>query len=797
MADRHALVTTRLVLRRTRARAGYLLALSATVAVAVATLLLILVVTGDAAPLARAAAPAGTPEDEVETAVALGAASLASALPALILTVAVVAGAAVAQLGRLLAASREHETDTARARGLSRGQALALHVGEGLAVTAAGTIGGAALAAGLALPIAGTDAAAAALSPAAVAVLVGAGALVAVVLGVVLVVALARRSVSSRRGARATTIVAVALVVVAAVIGLWQLGFARAGGFDPVVALTPPVVLLAAALAVLAVFGAFARLAALPALRARGWQSALGRRQVARRLPHSAVAVLLVALTVAQAILAGAFAGTWTAAATNSAALRVGADLRVDLAPQSASPADLVATAGLDGVDEAAGAVTDVLELGDDEVDLVALPATLAAEVMTDAGGAADPSALVAAVTGGDADGVVRAAPVPLGGTATGLSLALTAEWTGADVSGSLQPLAVLLDARGTPVAQPLTLSAIAPDRVVAEAELPEGTAPWSLAALVMRVGPTPGAPTGTVTVAEVEAIGGDVLDLAGSATFGDGEREQVVWLADGQERGAADPQVQALRVAVSEAFAARFGVAEGDRLDYRVAGTGRRGEVLVASVVGAIPGAARADAVFAVTDDLLVASLQRGTSFASPGSVWAAGRPDSDAALSAALGDRAVRIAAPGVADRMVGVLVPGWGVAAGGAAVLALIATLAIVQSLALARGPELAVLRALGVTAGRQARLRAGELAAILGGAVLLGAVAGAAVALVLAAPLVRATTPGILPAALALQPAWLPIAGVVAALVAGLALLVVGASLGVRRAARAAVVGEEAR
>ena len=43
-------------------------------------------------------------------------------------------------------------------------------------------------------------------------------------------------------------------------------------------------------------FGAVARVAALPAARARGLETALGRRQVARRLPLSGVAVLLVAL---------------------------------------------------------------------------------------------------------------------------------------------------------------------------------------------------------------------------------------------------------------------------------------------------------------------------------------------------------------------------------------------------------------------------------------------------------------------------------------------------------------------
>lgn len=788
MPDPRALTPARLIRLRAMTRWQLLATLAATVAVAVMTVLLLLVVTADAAVIARAAAPAGTPDDEVTAALAEGTAALGSVLPSLLLTVVVVAATAVAQLGRLVAAGREGETETARARGLSRRQAVTMNAAEAATVALVGGVTGAALAVLAAATTGGADAAEQVLSH------LWVPAVAAVVLGAVLVAAMSRRSSTRRRGARITTAAAVVLLAAAAVLCVWQLGFARPGGFDPVVALAPTVILLAGAVAALALFGAIARLVAAPAVRWRGFDAALGARQVARRLPLTAVAVLLIALAVGQTVLAATFSATWTAAATNSAALRVGADLRVDLSPQSASPADVRRAADLDGATAAAAAVIETLEFGDDEASLVALPRTQVPAVVATAGGRVDPAALVARLSD-RGEGVTAAEPLGLGGAATGLTLTVTAEWTGADVSDALQPLAIVLDARGTPAALPLGVTSVTPDGVSAEATLPDGTAPWSLAALVMRVGPTPSPPVGTVSIATAAAVDGEVLDLSGSVAFDGADREAVLWVAEGG--AAADGDGERLRVVASSAFAERFGVAAGDSLEYRVAGTGRRGDVVIADIVPAVPGASRSVALFALSEDLLTSSLQRGTSFAQPGSVWVSGPATPDQELSAVLDDRPVRAAVPGVAERVVGALVPAWWIAVVGTAALALIATVAIVQTLALTRRAEPAILRAAGVPARQQARIRARELAASLGGAGLLGLVVGALIAVVLAPPLVRATTPGILPVVVSLETGLGSAAAVIGSLAAGLAAVIGAAAISVRREARSAVVGEEAR
>ena len=141
------------------------------------------------------------------------------------------------------------------------------------------------------------------------------------------------------RAARDTTVVVVVVVVLAAALVLWQLRLARPTGFDPVAAVAPTVVLMAGALVVLAVFGAGAA-AWIPAATRPGLAPAYPARQVARRLPIYAVAVLLVALTVAQAVFASAYSSTWTATVTDSAALRAGADLRVDLDAADTPPGE-------------------------------------------------------------------------------------------------------------------------------------------------------------------------------------------------------------------------------------------------------------------------------------------------------------------------------------------------------------------------------------------------------------------------------------------------------------------------
>ncbi|SFS13264.1 FtsX-like permease family protein [Microbacterium sp. cf046] len=790
MAHARALSTARLLRARASARRGLLASATATVSVAVATVVALLAWLTAEVGRAGDAAPPGVPEDEVAAQVADGVIALVSAAPALILLVVILAGTAAALLGRLLAAAREQETANVRARGLSRRQATVANAVESAAASSVGAIGGLALAA-IVLAVTGAPQ-----WPLTLVSLWWVAAVTALVLAIVLVVAARPRAETRPRGARATTAAGVVIVLLAAAFVLWQLRLARPTGFDPIAALAPTVVLLAGALVVLAVFGAASAAWAIGAAARPPFVPAYPARQVARRLPVYAVAVLLVGLTVAQAVFASAYSSTWTAMATDSAALRVGADLRVDLEPAEATPAIIADAAAIEGVDAAAPALVVPVEIGSTDAQLVSVPTAAIGTVVSSAGGIVDLDALSAAVQ--PADGSVASEPLALGADATGLRITASIDATRANAASSVVIVATVLDATGAAAQLRLEGPVVEQDdgtaTLTGEAGLPAGTAPWRLLAVTASIPANFATASVLVGIVAAEAIGGDPLPLDGEVALDENAREQVAWLADADPE-AAEPA--AVRAVIGSALATRLGLEVGDAFEFRYAGTGRRGEFAVADIVPAIPGAATALAVFAPLEVLQVSMLQRGTSIVPPASLWASGDPSADAALSAALDDRPVETSSPGVTATIVGALVPGWWIATAGSAVLSLIAAFAIVQTLALARRRELGVLRALGVAPAAQARMRAAELAGVLGSSVALGALAGLLVAWLLVPELVRAVTPGILPLGTPVTFAWPGPVVAIGFLVIGLAAIVVAAAASVRRAAGDSTVGEDAR
>ena len=797
MPDRRALSSARLLWARARARSGLLSSAAATVAAAVATMCLVLAGLRRAVDTAGEPPPPGLTSEQVADLVGIGAAALASATPALVLLVALVAGTAMAQLARLVAAAREHETLAIRARGFSRAQAWGADAAEGVAVALVGAIIGVLVAAALAGQVGAGAVEVVASWPWVIAM--------AVALAAVFAIALRRgeQRRTAGRAARATTVVVVVVVVLASALVVWQLPLARGAGFDPIVALAPAVVLMAGALVALAVFGAAAAAWSRPAAAFPSLQPGYPARQVARRLPIYAVAVLLVTLTVAQAVFASAYTATWQAMTTDSAAVRAGADLRVDMTPQTASPGDVVA-ARVPGTDASSSAYTGVIEIGRLEADLVSVPSGQIEPVVTSAGGLVDKEALIAAADA-TGDGVVVSEPVSLGDGATGIAatVGLTVE------SGSLSGfslVALLLDAQGTPATLRLSgepqPAADGTALLVATAELPDGASPWRLLAIGAGTGPSIAGSSVAVELSEVVVAGGGPLDVAGSAHLEGGSSEAVLWLADGGVLAAApdlaaSEEAPAVAAVVTTALASRLGAVVGDPIDFRYAGTGRQGAAVITAIVDAVPGASDPLALFVPLEALLTSQLQRGTSIVAPNSVWVAGDPAADDALSAALGDRPVTTATPGLSASVVGALVPGWWIATAGSAVLSLVAAFAIVQTLALARRRELGVLRALGVTASRQSRMRAAELGGVFAAAVVLGAAAGALVSWLIVPGLVRAVTAGILPLAGGVSFAWPPLALALGGLVVALGVIVAAAAIGAGRVARSATVGEEAR
>ena len=432
------------------------------------------------------------------------------------------------------------------------------------------------------------------------------------------------------------------------------------------------------------------------------------------------------------------------------------------------------------------------------------MPSGQIESVVTSAGGLVDKEALVAA-TDATGEGVVVSEPVPLGDGATGITATVGVTVESGSLSG-FSLVALLLDANGTPAMLRLSGEPQPAEDgtalLVATAELPDGASPWRLLAIGAGTGPSIAGSSVAVELSEVAVAGGGPLGVAGSAHLEGGSSEAMLWLADGGVLAeapdlAASEEAPAVAAVVSTALASRLGAVIGDPIDFRYAGTGRQGAAVITSIVDAVPGASDPLALFVPLESLLTSQLQRGTSIVLPNSVWVAGDPAADDALSAALGDRPVMTATPGLSASVVGALVPGWWIATAGSAVLSLVAAFAIVQTLALARRRELGVLRALGVTASRQARMRAAELGGVFAAAVVLGAVAGAFVSWLIVPGLVRAVTAGILPLAGGVTFAWRPLALALGGLVVALGVIVAAAAAGAGRVARSATVGEEAR
>lgn len=774
---------------RSGARLGLLSCAVVAVAVAVATACALAGWLIRAVAAGADATPPGVTAADVAVQVQSGTVALVAAAPALGLAVVVLAGTAIAQLGRLLTASRGYENVVLRGRGLSRAQAVGLDATEvSVVCLAGGLLGWLTVLVASSWTGGGAPAAVSATWPAAV--------VTALVLGVILLLALRPRSdLVAGRAARAAATGTVALVLLAAALTLWQLGRARPGRFDAFVVVTPTVILLAGAIAAFAMFSLAAAAWSVVSARRPTLAPAYPARQVARRVPVYAVAVLLIGLTIAQVVFTAAYSETWLTTVTRSASIRTGADLRVDLRPDTATPASVARAASVAGVDAVAPVLVAPIALGSTDAELVAVPSEKISEVIAASGGAVDPAELEADLT--PADGSVAADPVPLGEAASGLRITVDVRPPGATDSVGLR--ATLLDAHGTPTTlrMPWTSVTDGGDTVSATAatSLPEGAGPWRLLAVTTSLALGVSATRTTVEIVDAVADDGTVLDVRGEATFTTDDREQVLWRADGGASGGdAQPPV---RVAVSVELAERLNLSPGDSLEFRYTGTGRRGELSVGATVDFVPGASTALAVFAPLEIVTVSMLQRGASSIPPASVWAAGDVAAADALSADFDDRPVATAAPGVTAGIVGALVPAWWITTAGSSALCLIAAFAIVQTLALARRRERGVLRAMGVSASDQARMHSGELGAVIGASVALGAATGALAAALCVPPMVRAVTPGVLDLGDGVGFAWGPLGICVGVIVLALAAIVAVSAAAVAHAGSHDTVGEEPR
>lgn len=698
-------------------------------------------------------------EDSGDLGEALGTANVgvgaaASITPVSLALVGVLAWFAVFELARLLGASRGREAALLRARGQSRGQSLGLTAAESAGVAVVSTVLGFASAAGVFAVRDGMPG---------VRAVIDAWPIAAVALGVLaLTLGLqsaraAERAGSARAGAgrvaRAATLGAGVLVVLAAAVSVWQLVATRgAAPDDPwrvlVTALAPTLGVAAVAVLAVLLFGPAAAAIAAASAGRRGVSPVYPARQVARRIVAFSTAIALVAIAVSGAALTASYVGTWRAASVDSARLTAGAELRAEvdaLTPGRIAPAGDVA-----GVTRAAPALTAPLVVGDGSASLVAVPADAIEDVLLPVAGVVDPAALAKALAAEP-----TSAPLPDG--ATGIRLTAHVLTSDPDPGAMLSGGAWVIDATGTPARVVLDRGATVKNEgpgwtLTVEGDLPEGTAPWRLLAVdVIRALAFQGV-NAAVSGAEIAALEGStstLIDVDPEASVvlqgwgREGIPEAVIWSG----AGLAPPPTPAV---VSETLARELGLDIGGTVDVRFDGSGRTAALSVTGIAPAIPGAASENAVLVAYDTLsqnfLDATPQPGgaPTVPLPNGVWAAGDAASAEALGAAL-EASVQTPTDS-ASTITTALVAAWWASAAGGAVLAGVALIALLTALAAQRAGEVLVLRALGIAPRRQARMRLVEASVVALLAALLGAAGGLLLSWFVVPVMVGAAVPG---------------------------------------------------
>lgn len=718
--------------------------------------------------------------------------SVTNIVPIPVVVIASIGLIALAQLCALLATARSSETRLLRARGASLTQLGTATLCESLIIAipagASGAAAGALAALGALSWVAevptgvrdpgpnGTETVTAVAGAALPMGLVIAG--LATVVAAAMAVrsaapsALRERREPAGRGARATAVAVALLVTVAAAIALWQFhttsstaGTGSVARNSLFVSLAPALALVACALLCLLLLAPLTAFAARFAARWPGLSPALPARQLARRISLFAVAALLVMLAAAGTSFAAAFAGSWRELDATSALLNNGSAVRVQFAHNDVSlrgaAADEVHSPGDGPSTTSAQALTMQMTVGSTPAELIALPASLLRSVVPDLGGRLANDELQRAMTG-------RSGSVPLPADAQSLLLSFSSAAPAAASAGSVDISVWLASSDGTLRHVPGgTLSLRSPETVV-QMSVPIADAPGSTLVGVEGTLRESGGAEGVRVelVAVASSTGPDALDGA-TEDLTRARLPQAVTMSWNATRSrilfdvtASDP----VPLVLSTAFAQALGAETGEPVRFRLSSDGRQFEGVVSATSSLLPTLQGTAGALVDFGSLQRFALASGDAVPGGNEIWLAPRADASQkvsggtpigpitpAVSSDIADAVRSTASPGTtittpsALSSEAILLPAvnalW--AGGvGAVVLAILAVWATVTALLSERRNEVAVLRALGVTAGQQARIRSSELAGVLTTSAVLGIVTGVVAAALTLGTLVRA-------------------------------------------------------
>lgn len=729
--------------------------------------------------------------------------SVAGLAPIPIVLIAAIGLIALAQLSSVLATARSVETALLGARGASLRQFGLVTLGEAAIIAVPAGIVGAAVGGALAAAAAAGDPASAAMQAIPIGLLVaGAAVTLAIVVAVRDAATVHRaRGERSGRGSRAMLLGASVLVAGAAVLALWQ--FHTVAGHGGVFgALAPALALVACALLGVLLLAPLGTSVAVLAAHRPGLSPVLPARQLARRISLFTVAALLVMLATAGTGFAAGFAGTWRELDSMTATLETGSAVRVQLATGS-SDTTALGSAALAGIEAttAAPALTESITIGSEKASLIALPSALLGSVVPDLHGRLDLAALQNALP--DAAG-----GLPLPESARSLRLSIESAAPEAARAGTVQLSIWVATADGTLRRLPagdLALSTGGNFDVTVPLPDAAGT---SLVALEGHLLGSGGAGDVQIALRAVATSSrADASDAAPLASAGLPTAMTLAWNAT-RGRALVDPAASgSVPVVLSTALADRLGAEQGDPIEFRFSADGRRVRGVVAADSALLPTLSDAAGVMADLGTLQRFALAAGDAVPAGNEMWIAQTSGaSDAAASARIGTAARALGIPGATVTTPAqlsteaILLPAvialW-VGAAGAIVLALLAVFATAMTLLTARRGEAVLLRALGVTAGQQARGRSAELVAVLGVAAMLGILGGLLVAAVTVSSLARSAVsaaPADLHARFGLDLG--PAAALLALLALGVAIVTSDYARRVRRQAHGTTLREEA-
>jgi hypothetical protein len=755
------------------------------------------------------------PQTVSEMRIAIAAVDIVLPIPITVLSLAGII--ALLLCARLLATTRENETRLVRARGGSIRTLVLADAAETVLPAIIGAASGAAVAqAALSFSLG---------SPPSIleAVLAPLAIIIAALIVSAISGAIAARAAtgmprpSSGRAVAATSLSLATLLVAVSAIALWrflQYGTPVVGRAQDVAAiLAPALVPCTAALLALLLF--YPVTAWLQRRAARGVR--LGRVLPARTLHRNprlfAGPIALLVISVATATTAAGYAATWNGFLVDSTRLVTGSDVRATfggdaLATDASTVLDTPAYARLHGVSAAVPVLRESASLGDVNVTAIGLSADHASDVVGPGSSVIDLTHLVHALTpkSDPLDGL----QLPRGAGALTLTVATTSTSGGpgsvlttlwlADPLGDLAPIVLAAQkvggAASPGVTRTVTLPPAGPWRVVAvDAEV---TAVHQIRGFGFAVNALSAATAGGnagVTIANPDEW------TAQDAVFNNGKSSAGPAGAIGFDRstirGGTNTSVRIMPpgsptvpVVVSKSLAIANQLRIGDHID--VEGQWASFDARVSGIVPLVPGVTSQASLMGDLRSIDNGWLRSSEQVPALHEIWIAGTPTATIAREAADVDSArVTTATGSVSRTFVSGAVTGLWIGAAGSAACAIVTLVASLASIVRRRGREVGILRALGMTARDQGRMRRSEILVVLVFGLVVGVLTGAAMLGLVVETLARSSTPEaptVLPLVLRFDP--VPLAVLVVALVLVSAVIVTRYVGAIRAAARVA-------